>query len=58
MYIMMKSYKESACIVFYDTGILARFKVIIYVLTSTEIGRPKFLFVSNSIQWDEIPIPF
>lgn len=55
---MMKSYKESACIVFYDTGILARFKVIIYVLTSTEIGRPKFLFVSNSIQWDEIPIPF
>ena len=40
---MMKFYKESACIVFYDTGILARFKVIIYVLTSNEFRQHEIL---------------
>lgn len=32
-------------------------KIQLSVPASTEIGRPKFLLASNSIQWDEIPIP-
>ena len=43
MYIMMKFYKDSACIVFYDTRILVRLKVIIYVLTSNEFRQHEIL---------------
>jgi len=33
-------------------------KIQFLVPASNELGRPKFLLASNSIRWDEIPIPF